>query len=109
MKRIALLISVCVATLVLAAFTLDNTGITGPLRSSGSPPGYCGDPAGGNLDCTSCHSGSVATMQPGWIESNIPETGYVPGTEYTITATATLNGYSKFGFEVSPQNSEGIF
>jgi len=70
---------------------------------SGSPAGYTGSP-GDSHHCQSCHGGSTATV-PGWITSNIPATGYVAGTVYTITATAT--GTGKKGFEVSPQNVTG--
>jgi hypothetical protein len=37
----------------------------------------------------------------------VPESGYVPGTTYTITTTAEGEGISKFGFQISPQNSDG--
>jgi len=69
----------------------------------GSPAAKTGSPGDGS-HCQSCHGGSVAAVS-GWITSNIPATGYVPGTIYTITATATGSG--KKGFEVSPQNASG--
>jgi len=109
MKRIVFFTVVCINAMLFMALKIDNTGLTIPLRTSGAEPGYCGDPAGGNLNCTNCHSGSDPATQSGWITSNIPETGYVPDEEYTLSATATLEGYTKFGFEVSPQNAGGTF
>jgi len=82
----------------------------GTSRSAGADPGYCGSPL--NLStCASnspCH-GSTASAQAGWITSNIPASGYTPLSTYTITATATYAGRSKFGFEISPQNSSGVY
>lgn len=73
----------------------------------GAPAGYANDPAGGNLNCNNCHAGTTTSVT-GWITSNIPVTGYVPGTTYTITATSTGTGGNK-GFEISPQTSAGLF
>jgi hypothetical protein len=77
------------------------------MHMSGAPAGYCGDPSGGNQNCTSCHTGASASNVNDWISSNIPVTGYVPGSTYQITATATSTGHSRFGFEISPQNTGG--
>ncbi len=71
---------------------------------SGAPAGYTGSPGDG-ATCVSCHGGGTAATVTGWITSNIPATGYVPGTVYTLTATVT--GTGKKGFEVSPQNVSG--
>ncbi len=70
---------------------------------SGAPAGYTGSPADGQ-NCTHCHGGTPANVD-NWITSDIPETGYVPGQTYLITATSTGSG--KKGFEVSPQNFAG--
>ena len=70
---------------------------------SGSPAGYTGSPGDGG-HCVSCHGGSAATVT-GWITSNIPATGYIPGSVYTLTVT--VSGSGKKGFEVSPQNVTG--
>ncbi len=86
----SLLLSLTINTIVMA-------------YPSGSPAGYTGSP-GDTHHCQSCHGGSAATVA-GWITSNIPVTGYVAGTVYTITATVT--GTGKKGFEVSPQNITG--
>jgi hypothetical protein len=97
-----------VLMMIIMAFTHADKDIINSLNSSsGAPSGYSGDPAGGNKDCTNCHGGSAAEQQAGWISSDIPETGYVPATTYTITATASGAGINKFGFQVSPQSSSG--
>lgn len=71
--------------------------------SSGSPGGKTGSPGDGGNTCTDCHGGT-ATFQAGWIESNIPPEGYIPGQTYTVTATGTHNGVVKFGFEVTSED-----
>ncbi len=76
-------------------------------HTAGAPASRTGSPGDGNQSCTSCHGGSAA-VQSGWITSDVPASGYVPGTVYTITSTATGGGHVKFGFEVSPQNVSGI-
>ena len=76
--------------------------------TSGAPAGSTGSPGDGGITCTNCHSGPAASVQTGWITSNVPVSGYVPGNTYTITATVTRPGHVKFGFEVSPQNISGV-
>jgi len=77
-------------------------------HTAGAPAGYCGSVVNSST-CSYCHSGGPNTVQAGWITSNVPVSGYVPGTTYTITATATYSGRSKFGFEISPQNTAGTY
>jgi len=69
----------------------------------GAPPGYTNSPGDGQ-NCSHCMGGTAAAVT-GWITSNIPASGYVPGSTYTITATATGSGDK--GFEVSPQDLSG--
>ncbi len=92
---------------VVVVFTMlysYNPAFTNP---TGAPAGYCGSIANPNTCAfSSCHGGT-ATVQTGWITSTIPGTGYVPGTTYTITATAAYVGRVKFGFQISPQNRAG--
>ena len=71
--------------------------------SSGAPPGYTNSPAD-VYNCTHCMGGSAVPVI-GWITSDVPVSGYIAGTTYTITVTATGSG--KKGFEVSPQDSAG--
>lgn len=76
-------------------------------HSTGAPAGKTGSPADGATCASSCHAGTTAPFMAGLITSTIPGTGYVPGTTYTITGTITRPGHTKFGFEISPQNSAG--
>jgi hypothetical protein len=72
---------------------------------TGAPAAKTGSPGDG-ANCTECHGGT-ATTTAGQITSNIPASGYVPGTTYQITATNPLTNTGKMGFEVSPQNVAG--
>lgn len=74
--------------------------------SSGSPGGRSGSPGDNNQTCTACHTGT-AVEQSGWISSNIPAAGYTPGATYQITLNGTHSGVSKFGFELTAENSSG--
>jgi len=77
------------------------------LMSGGAPQKVAGDPFGGNFTCakSGCHDDGTVTPQTGWITTDIPLDGYIPGTTYNVTATVTLAGHSLFGFEVSAQNA----
>jgi len=88
---------------IIACILLSSYGGENADHSSGAPAGYTGSPGDGH-NCTSCHGGSSSTVT-GWITSNIPASGYIANTTYTITATATGSGNK--GFEVSPQNVAG--
>jgi hypothetical protein len=97
-------ISLCLVTVCLMisnALTTDADGNT-----SAAPAARTGSPGDG-ANCTSCHSGTASTVA-GLITSNIPATGYVPGQTYTITASITEIGKTKFGFEISPQTNTGV-
>ncbi|MCX6270801.1 MAG: T9SS type A sorting domain-containing protein [Bacteroidetes bacterium] len=98
MKRSTYFITFLLPSLLLAAFIFSA-------YTSGAPSGYSGSPFDGK-SCTYCHSGTATTVT-GWISSNIPASGYVPGTTYQITASNGLTGSGKLGFEVSPQNAAG--
>ena len=69
----------------------------------GSPAGYTGSPGDGH-DCVFCHGGS-SSAENGWITSDIPPEGYIPGATYNLTVTVT--GIGEKGFEVSPHNPAG--
>ena len=75
--------------------------------ASGAPPGFTGSYADGGSTCVTCHTGTTATPVPGWITSNIPPFGYIPGNTYTISAQVVMNGHVRFGFEISPMDSFG--
>lgn len=102
-------IIISVVAFIAAVFIYDAFTNFGSTNQSGAPAGYTGSPGDGiSCDNPSCHSGNPVTNVNGWITSNIPGTGYVGGTTYTITATATYAGKVKFGFEVSPQDANGV-
>ena len=71
----------------------------------GSPGGKTGSPGDGS-NCTGCHAGTPQNVG-GWIRSDIPEGGYVPGETYTITAKGMHEGVAKFGFELTAENAAG--
>jgi hypothetical protein len=83
-------------------------GISGLVGySNGAPAGRTGSPGDGSSCASSgCHSQTPATAS-GLISTNIPATGYVPGTTYTITASISHATRNEFGFQVSPQNATG--
>ena len=76
-------------------------------NGTGAPPGNTGSPDDGTECAKSCHLGAVASAKVGWISSDIPSSGYVPGNTYTFTATAIHSGSLKFGFQISPQDING--
>jgi|GEM_PF-4728041 len=76
-------------------------------HTSGAPAVRTGSPGDGGATCKNCHAGPNPTTQAGLITSNIPVAGYTGGQTYTITATITRSGHTKFGFEISPQNISG--
>lgn len=96
--------SILLAIVVLIIVTISQQLISSP---DGAVSGVANDPLGGSVNCTDCHSGN-AYIRNGWITSNIPSNGYAPNTTYTITATMFSANRTKFGFEISPQNSAGI-
>src|SRR6267378_2573313 len=96
-------ILIATAVLTIGIFCFDGIYNQAHTKAAGAPAGYCGNPT----TCVACHSGSNHN-QTGWITSDIPVTGYVPGTTYSITATAKCPKYTTkniFGFEISPQNA----
>jgi hypothetical protein len=96
MKRKFLLSFGAISAAIILMSAIANT--------SHSPGAKTGSPADG-ANCTACHSGATQTATS-WISSNIPMTGYVPGTKYTITLTGTHAGVVKFGFELTAENAQ---
>lgn len=76
------------------------------MKKDGAAPGYTGSPGDSFKNCTACHGG-IAVEVDDWITSDIPAEGYVPGMTYTITATNKEAGATRFGFEISPQDTLG--
>ncbi|MBM3404656.1 MAG: hypothetical protein FJY10_07170 [Bacteroidetes bacterium] len=91
-------ISAILVIILIAGFSGTNK-----MYPSGAPPGYSNSPGDGK-NCTFCHGGTV-TPVTGWITSDIPVDGYVPGTTYNITFSSS--GAGDKGFEVSPQDLLG--
>jgi len=102
-------------TITFIAIILFTLGLTHSIISSpdGAPSGYAYDKASNYRSCaySGCHSGTAvfADTSIAKITSNIPSTGYIPGQTYTFTATVTKPGYSRFGFQASPQDSLGNY
>ncbi|MAZ93317.1 MAG: hypothetical protein CMF58_02780 [Lentimicrobiaceae bacterium] len=74
--------------------------------SDGSPGGKTGSMGDNGATCTGCHTGS-AQAQGNWIETNIPDAGFIAGETYTITAKGTHEGVVKFGFELTAEDAFG--
>ena len=102
-KKITLILGIALGLLIISQ-SIQKYAMS---YDGGAPSSYANDPAGSNKNCTQCHGGSATTVT-GWVTSNIPASGYVPATSYTITVTSTGTGGNK-GFEVSPQSSTGAF
>ncbi len=96
-----------ISTAIFVTVTLTFISTLTTSYPTGAPAAVANDPSSGAINCTDCHSGT-ATAVTGWITSNIPSSGYVPGTTYTITGTVTSAGKTIFGFEISPQNPNGV-
>ncbi len=92
-----------ISTLALAIFFIGYNQLTS--NPTGAPAGYSGSPADGQT-CANCHGGSAVEAN-NILTSDVPATGYVPGTNYTITVTIS-GGTARKGFQVSPQNSSGV-
>ena len=90
MKKLLFLLSTLLIVLLLLYPESTNS------FSTGSPGGKTGSPAD-NVDCMECHVVLSTSSALTSITSNIPSSGYVPGTIYTITASlnpiSTLNGF----------------
>lgn len=75
-------------------------------NTSGPPSGRTGAP--GELNCTSCHAGTVNSGSGiNTISTNIPSSGFIGGETYTITLSTSQVGISKFGFQVTAVNGSG--
>jgi hypothetical protein len=81
-------------------------------NKGGSQGGFTGSPGDKNSTCTKCHNGTAKSVT-GWISSDVPGNGYVPGDKYTITLTASDAFASRFGFEITAEdqlnNKAGVF
>ena len=71
--------------------------------SGGRTDGRTGSPGDGSKTCASCHSGGNfnASVE---ISSNIPVTGYLLNTDYTININTTSSS-STHGFQLTAENN----
>ncbi|MEO8086579.1 MAG: choice-of-anchor V domain-containing protein [Bacteroidota bacterium] len=74
-------------------------------NNAGAPSMRTGSP-GDTKSCTNCHSGTSQNVT-GILTTNIPPTGYIPGSTYIIEAICNDPAKNRFGFEISPQNLTG--
>lgn len=100
MKKLLLALTGALA-IIVAFDTYNNKAFT---WSAQAPDGKTDSPGDGG-NCTGCHAG-VAVPTNNLIQSDIPSSGYVPGTTYTI-GCGLSTGASKYGFQVSPQDASG--
>ena len=100
-KTIPYIFAGALVFVVLGSFTGIKFG-----KRDGTDPGYTGSPGDSLKNCTVCHGGTATDVE-GWITSTVPMAGFVPGQRYTIKATNTEIGATRFGFSVSPQAING--
>lgn len=71
---------------------------------SGGPNGGLTNAPGEN-NCTSCHSGSLITSGTNWnnmsLTTDIPLTGYLPDSVYSITLSHSQSGIGTWGFQIT--------
>jgi len=103
-KKFTLVLSM----LMMAGLVYDYQNNSAHTSSGGAPAGNTGSPGDGMNCSTSCHvNGPTQTDETVEITSDIPGSGYVAGTTYSITVTMTKAGVTKFGFQLSPQDLSG--
>lgn len=93
---ISAILTTCIFVAV-SQFNMSNASASLP------PNAHAGAPmdASGQT-CVACHAG-VATPTSGIISSDIPSSGFVPGSTYNFSVT--MSGASAYGFEITPQTS----
>jgi hypothetical protein len=95
------------ALIITSGFILlESFGTKGLGKIDGTEPGYTGSPGDSLKNCTACHGGK-AYNEIGWIKSNIPTSGYIPGDTYRIEAIGYGVTHNRFGFLISPQAING--
>lgn len=102
MKKIIYIISIICGILVISYPGFMNGKI------NGSPGGKTGSPVDGS-NCTQCHAGVINSGQGDLnITSNIPSSGYIPGTIYTINIDMNHPNFVKYGFELTAEGGTGV-
>jgi len=101
-------ITLSLISTIIVSVLLQTSGNEVHSNTSGSPAGRTGSPTDGFTCATSsCHNTTASVSLVQIISSNVPVSGYIPGQTYTLTATMTQTGISKFGFQISPQDMNG--
>lgn len=79
-------------------------------NSGGVSTPKSGSPKSNNKTCTECHSGGSITAQSVAITSNIPASGYLPNTDYTIKVKLMGNGgiAAKGGINATVEDAAGF-
>lgn len=99
--RTILIIPTIIILAILCYPTTSNS------NGSGSPGGKTNSPLDGQ-NCTGCHSGNIQQNtgnNMGSITTNIPVSGYMAGSTYTITLTGVGGALiNKYGFELTAEN-----
>ena len=96
--------SLVASAIVLASFNAFTWSSQAPANANGSPASNgntCANP--------NCHSGPAVSDQTVSISTNIPASGFVGNTDYTITVTADrgMSTASTSGFSVSVESGAG--
>lgn len=106
MKKKITLISVTAITITLLLFNPNDKLIA---NSGGSVGGFSSSVGDNGNSCGQggCHGGGHIMDAVGYITTNIPATGYIPGNVYTIQLMGDNRGRAKFGFELSAENNAG--
>lgn len=91
-------------TFIAVIIIISATLISGITNGNQAPYGHTGS-LGDGKNCSFCHTGTPQTDSN--ITTNIPISGYVPGSTYTITINTTKAGINKFGFQLTAENSTG--
>lgn len=100
MKKTLLLISSITITALALLSNINSTdanSVSPNNGTAGAPMDFSGQ------TCTSCHAGTATTSTATIITSNIPASGYVAGTTYSVSVTMT--GAAAYGFEMTPQTA----
>jgi len=75
----------------------------------GSPGGVTGSSGDGGVTCKNCHSMTGSpTVNNSVFTTNIPGTGYVPGQTYNCTLTVSEGSRTRYGFEITAENSAKV-
>lgn len=95
-------------TLLVILLIVQSTGNDAHSNNSGAPAGRTGSPAdGATCNGSNCHAGTTSPATTQIITSNASANGYIPGQTYTITASCAQVGINKYGFQISPQATNG--